>query len=173
MPTKAQIAAQSLYANVLGEINLRVAAINHCTQGLSGLAPPFVKDFCYLQIRMICELVALGCLVAHGDIKQAASDNLQKQWSAAKIMDALEKLHPHFYPRPIKQTSTTAPKGLHLQTFDSPLPKDDVLKLYYKCGEMLHRGNVRKLLKGQFPKQINYSENHGQSAKAYRSSISS
>jgi hypothetical protein len=29
----------------LGEINLRVAAINHCTQGLSGLAPPFVKDF--------------------------------------------------------------------------------------------------------------------------------
>jgi hypothetical protein len=107
---------------------------------------------------MICELVALGCLVAHGDIKQAASDNLQKQWSAAKIMDALEKLHPHFYPRPIKQTPTTAPKGFHFQTFDSPLPKDDVLKLYYKCGEMLHRGNVRKLLKGQFPKQINYSE---------------
>src|ERR1700731_861855 len=119
MPIKAQIAAQSLYANVLGEVNFRVAAINQCTLGQSGLAPPFVKDFCYLQIRMICELVAIGCLVAHGDIKQTGSKNLQEQWSAAKIMDALDKLHPHFYPRPVKQTPTTEPKGFHLQTFDS------------------------------------------------------
>jgi hypothetical protein len=59
---------------------------------------------------------------------------------------------------PSNKRQRQRPKGFHLQTFDSPLPKDDVLKLYYKCGEMLHRGNVRELLKGQFPKQINYSE---------------
>ncbi len=162
MPTKAQIHAQDLYANLLAEINFRVAAINHCTTGASGLAPPFVKDFCYLQIRMICELVALGCLVAHGDIKETASKTLQKQWSADKIMEALEVLHPHFYPQAIKSTVTTLPDGKknhHLQAAPtSPLSRDEFLKLYHGCGEMLHRGNVRKLLKGQFPIQINYPE---------------
>jgi len=163
MPTKSQIEAQKLYANLLEEVNLRIAAINHCTIGRSGLAPPFVKDFCYLQIRMLCELVALGCLVAHGDIKQAASENMQRAWSADKIMDALENLHPHFYPQPVKQTVTPAPagmpKGHHLQAIQPhPFPKADFIKLYHRCGEMLHRGNLRKLLKGQFPKQINYPE---------------
>jgi hypothetical protein len=156
MPTKAQLEAQKLYANLLEEIKLRIASINHCTLGQSGLAAPFVKDFCYLQIRMICELVALGCLVAHGDIKEASSKNMQGAWSAETIMSTLEKMHPHFYPLPVKQTKT--PNGFHLQAQPSPLPKDEFLRLYYKCGEMLHRGNLRKLLKGQFPKQINFPE---------------
>jgi len=86
MPTKTQLNAQLLYANLLEEIKLRIATIDHCTLGFSGLAVPFVKDFCYLQIRMICELVALGCLVAHGDIKQTSSENMQRAWSADKIM---------------------------------------------------------------------------------------
>jgi len=128
---------------------------------MSGLAPPFIKDFCYLQIRMICELVSLGCLVAHGDIKETASNSLQKQWSADKIMEALEKLHPHFYPQPIKQTVTAMPGGKkshHLQGVPTSLSKEEFLKLYHGCGEMLHRGNIRKLLKGQFPTQIHYPE---------------
>lgn len=156
MPTKAQLEAQKVYANLLEEIKLRIASINHCTLGLSGLAPPFVKDFCHLQIRMICELVALGCLVAHGDIKEASSKNLQGAWSAEKIMSVLENLHPHFYPQPVKQTKT--PNGYHLQRMPSPLPKDEFLKLYHKCGGMLHRGSLRNLLKRQFPKQINFPE---------------
>jgi hypothetical protein len=156
MPSKSQIAAQNLYANLLGEINLRVDAINHCTTGLSGLAPPFVKDFCYLQIRMICELVAFGCLVAHGDIKETSSEKVQRAWSAEKIVSTLENLHPHFYPQPVTQTKTA--EGFHLQRKPSPLSKDEFLKLYYKCGEMVHRGSLRKLLKGQFPIQINFPE---------------
>jgi hypothetical protein len=38
MPTKAQGEAQKIYANLLGEINLRIASINHCTLGQSGAA---------------------------------------------------------------------------------------------------------------------------------------
>ena len=154
MPSESQIAAQAIYANVLEEIKLRIAAINHCTLGLSGIAPPFVKDFCYLEIRMICELVALGCLVAHGDIKKSGSAKLQKEWSAERIMSNLEALHPHFYPQPIKQTRTQT--GYHIQALVSPLPKDEFIHLYGKSGDILHRGIVRKLLKGQFPIQTNF-----------------
>jgi hypothetical protein len=100
--------------------------------------------------------VALGCLVAHGDIKESSSNNLHRAWSAEKIMSTLEKMHPHFYPQPIKQTKT--PTGFHLQARPSPLSKDEFLRLYHNCGEMLHRGNLRKILKGQFPKQINFPE---------------
>ena len=154
MPSQAQLDAQKLYADLLGELNLRVDAINRCSSGLTGLAPPFVKDFCYLQIRMICELVALGCLVAHGDI--TSTERMQSAWEAGKIMDALEKLHPHFYPQAVSQIKTAT--GFHLQARQNVFAKAEFLKLYYKCGEMLHRGNLRKLLKGQFPRQINFPE---------------
>jgi hypothetical protein len=156
MPTEPQIAAQNTYANILEEIKLRSTKINHCTLGFSGLEPPFVKEFCYLQIRMICELVALGCLVAHGDIKQSSSSKLQKEWSAEKIMSSLEAMHPHFYPTPIKQTKTA--NGYHIQAIDTPLRKSEFIELYGKCGDMLHRGNVRKFVKGQFPTQTNFPE---------------
>lgn len=155
MPTLAQIDAQNTYVNILEEIKLRIGSINHCTSGLSGIAPPFVKEFFYLQIRMICELVALGCLVAHGDIKQSSS--LHDTWSADEIMKRLTALHPYFYPLAIVPTQTA--NSIHLQAVHpSPLPKDQFLRLYGRCGDMLHRGNVKKLLKGQFPKQINYPE---------------
>jgi hypothetical protein len=156
MPTQSQIEAQKLYANVLEEIKLRIAAIDHCTLGFSGIAPPFVKDFCYPQIRMICELVALGCLVARGDIKQSGSSKLRKEWSADRIMSSLEALHPHFYPQPVKKMKTVG--GFHLQRIATSLSKSDFLELYGKCRNLLHRGNIRKLLKGQLPEQINYPE---------------
>ena len=72
-------------------------------------------------------------------------------------MDALDKLHPHFYPQPIRQT--TMPGTHHLQAIlPSPLPKGQFIKLYNQCGEALHRGSIRKLLKGQFPTQVSYPD---------------
>src|SRR5690242_15713425 len=68
MPTKSQNDAMNLYAGLMTEIKVRINAINTGTMNQIPVPPPLVKEFCFLQIRMICELVALGCLVAHGDI---------------------------------------------------------------------------------------------------------
>jgi len=153
MPTPAQIEAQNNYAAILQEINMRVDAINHCALGSSRLQPPFVVEFSYLQIRMICELVALGCLVAHGDLKQSSA--LRKQWSADEIMKQLENLHPQFYPYAIVQTKTAA--GFHIHRHDpQPLPKADFLRLYGKLGDMLHRGSIKKLMKQNMPHQTQF-----------------
>jgi hypothetical protein len=105
---------------------------------------------------MICELIAIGCLVAHGDIKGGNLSKLQKEWSAQKIMDALEKLHPEFYPIPIKISHVNG--GIHLCRVKNTLPKNNFIKLYGACGNQLHRGNLKKILKNQFPHQINYPE---------------
>src|SRR5215211_5690148 len=100
MPTDRQLETLQVYAGFLEEVKIQIASIEAALRGGTPFPGPIVREFCYLQLRMLCELIALGCLVAHGDIRAAQSKDLQKEWSAYRIMDALEKLHPGFYPRP-------------------------------------------------------------------------
>ena len=53
------------YLNVLSEINARLRFIK--TIRLSTLPYRIVRELCHLQLRHICELVAIGCLVVQGD----------------------------------------------------------------------------------------------------------
>jgi hypothetical protein len=59
-----------------------------------------VVEFCYLQFRMICHLIAFGCLVAHGDIVETQSKNAREAYEADRLIRMLSKLHPDFYPVP-------------------------------------------------------------------------
>jgi hypothetical protein len=155
MATKAQVEAISLYAGIMEEIKIRVAAIDSGTTNQTGLAPPLVKEFCFLQIRMICELIALGCLVAHGDIGQ--SKKLMKEWAADKIISALESLHPDFFPQACGQSRT--PEGHHnLTRIERGITKTELISLYGNCGNILHRGSVKKLLTERMPIQVHYPE---------------
>jgi hypothetical protein len=58
-------------------------------------------EFCFLQFRMICEGIALGCLLAHGDMPGTQASRLQREFSAERIMRLLQTLHPKFYPAPV------------------------------------------------------------------------
>lgn len=152
--SQSQTATIDAYANILREINARIAGINHCTLGRSGLESPLVLDFSYLQIRMICELVAIGCLIAHGDIKETTSSTMQREWSAEKIMNSLERLHPNFYPFPINQTHSNG--SVHIDPRKTPLSKPDFLTLYRKCNDGVHRGTLKSYVKGSKTRQIDY-----------------
>ncbi|MEO8683978.1 MAG: hypothetical protein ABI414_03965, partial [Devosia sp.] len=63
MATQEQLAASVLYANIMAEVKYRTDAIDAGTGGKLPLSAPLIREFCYLQLRMICELIALGCLV--------------------------------------------------------------------------------------------------------------
>jgi hypothetical protein len=95
---------------------------------------------------MLCELIALGCLVTHGDIQAAQARKLQKTWEADKIINHLEALHQNFYPRPVQLTKVAS--GTHMERIMSGfLTKAELLDLYRKvCGAKLHRGSLEKLL---------------------------
>jgi len=144
--TPKQRAALDLYAELMEEVKIRISSMDMAMQGRTGLPGALAREFCFLQLRMLCELIALGCLTAHGDIEE--STKLRKEYAADKIIEQLEQLHPHFYPRACKQTK----RGPHL--FDAIMMKDDegfltkpeLLKLYGKCGDSLHRGSLKKLL---------------------------
>ena len=144
MPTQADNDAAGLYASIMEEAKLRVLSINTLTN--SGLALPdlLLRECCFLQLRILCELIALGCLVAHGDIAEAKSAKLQSMWHAGDLVKKLENLHPNFYPSPRNLAFSSG--HVHLDDFDRDfLTRNELLTLYGKCGNALHRGNLQDL----------------------------
>ena len=103
MSAKDENAIATLYANLMDEAKARIDCIDRALRGQTGFPNPIVREFCYLQLRMLSELIALSCLVAHGDIAAKYSKRLGKAWSADDIIDQLTKLHPEFYPVPARQ----------------------------------------------------------------------
>jgi hypothetical protein len=86
MPTKEDEEAMNLYRSIMEEVMVRAFGINIAISAPSPLPIPLIREFCFLQLRMLCELVALGCLVAHGDITKGKY--FQKAYKADDILVA-------------------------------------------------------------------------------------
>jgi hypothetical protein len=147
MPTEKQRKAINLYASLMEEAKARMAAIDATLGGKTQLEEIFGDEFCTLQLRMLCELIALGCLVAHGDIQATQTGRLQKEYSAEKICERLEKLHADFYPHPVRQVAPNPPHHLGLEDIVTGyLTKTELVRLVGRCGNVLHRGSAKTLL---------------------------
>jgi len=141
--TEQQQDAINRYAALLEEAKIRISSIAGAIGGRTGLPASLVQEFSYLQLRMLCELIALGCLTAHGEIIETAK--LQNEWSADKIVRQLAVLHPNFYPHPVRLT--ISPDRVHIDRLESGfLTKTELITLYGTCGDRLHRGTLKKLL---------------------------
>ncbi|HXS41894.1 MAG TPA: hypothetical protein VN766_17020 [Stellaceae bacterium] len=149
-----------LYCALMEEVKLRILSIDTIMLNGAALKLPgaIAQEFGFLQVRLACEVIALACLVAHGDIKAAQAPKVMKEWAADKIMAELDRLHPRFFPRPI--TATRTPQGqLHIQERRAEvLTKEEFTKLYARCGGFLHRGSAKKLLAARQPIQIQFPE---------------
>ncbi len=158
MLTKKQNDAMRLYAAIMEEVKIRVAWIDLAYSGKTGLHPHAVREFCFLQLRMLCELIALGCLAAHGDITAAQTSKLRKEYAADRIVAALEALHPTFYPKPVKQV-LVRPHFFNMENVTSGyLTKEELMILYTRAGAVLHRGSIKKLLKPVMPHQTDFQD---------------
>lgn len=137
-----------LYAELMEEIKRRVDVIRSVASGRIAMPQMAAFEFCYLQLRKVCEVFALACLCAHGDIPQVRSGLLQKEYSADQIIKRLGRLHPKFYPVPTRQVLDTATgRPTKVVSVDSGfLTRKDLLVLYGECGNYLQRGSIRQLL---------------------------
>lgn len=169
----------NLYCNLMGELKRRYSAMSTLT-GLAvdkKLPVDLVAECCWLQLRMMCELIALGCLVAHDDIKTTRTGKIRTLWSADKIIDELNKLHPDFYPRPAKAITNAEGSPVDIRVYQGPakidyftgeyLSKSNLCSLAIQCGEELHRGSLKRL-KSDKPKRIDYSDFEKWGAKIRR-----
>jgi len=109
-------------------------------------------EFAFLQLRMICELIALACLTAHGEVLGAAQ--LRGSYDADEIIKSLEGLHPDFYPKPSKQAPKKDASGVWRNTpiTSGFLTKAELLELYGRCANYLHRGSLKKIQANKSPR---------------------
>lgn len=164
MSTVADQKTRVAYADLMEEVKARLASIEAALRGDCRLSPPFVEDFCYLQLRMIGEVIAVACLLAHGDIPAAQKSTLRKSWDADRIIKTLAGLHPDFFPYPVKRrqipVSDDLPRGgIHLD--DVPpgyLTKDEMIEFLGKVGNRLHRGSLKRVLANLYTIQNNYPD---------------
>ena len=158
MVTKDDLNALETYQALMIEAKARAMSINTLVNDQRGIPSPLVREYGFLQIRMLCEIIALGCLVAHGDLVSRSPSQLKKAYSPGEIIAALDRLHSDFFPIPIHPEKTVT--GWHMAEYnDSPyLAKTDIAKLWARCGGILHRGDLKRVLKKQNPVQNSFSD---------------
>lgn len=139
------------------EAKSRIASIISVLEGRTQLSEIFADEYCTLQLRLLCEIIALGCLTAHGDIPETKATRLRKQYKADRIISLLAGLHAEFYPRPVRQVPPDPPRTYGLEDREEAeyLTKRELIKLAGRCGEGLHRGTMHDLsLKSLSPEEI-------------------
>ncbi len=134
---------QQIYADLMDEARLRLHAMRDAIALRDSWVPRLLQEFVYLQLRMLCEIIALGCLVAHGDIKDSGS---LKLWEAPRILKRLEELNADFFPRAVRFRKLSNGE-LNLDNYDAPhLTKAELAKLWGQSGDYLHRGSAKNLI---------------------------
>lgn len=140
----------ALYCSLMEEIKRRIDVVSSITQRRIAVPEIVAIELAYLQLRMICELIALACLTAHGDVPETKAKRLTKAYNADQIMKLLATLHPGFYPVPGRQVHDEAGKVINITVVNEPhLTKSELQRLYGECGDFLHRGNLEQLMKGR------------------------
>jgi len=134
--------AVNAYSRLMEEAKYRLLAMNTALLGRTGLPHGAVHEFCFLQLRMLGELIALGCLTAHGDLQ---TGKLKGEYKADQIIRRLQRLHPDFYPKAATQTKAGPDEYDAELLIDGFLTKEELLKLYWRCGDVLHRGSLQAL----------------------------
>jgi hypothetical protein len=145
------VPTMTYYCELMQEIKIRDQSISD----LSGAHIPaqVAYESAYLQLRMICELISIACLVIHGDIP-ATTQKLKKSWSADEIIKRLSEIHADFYPNPVYTPPDN--KFQMVAVTEGFLEKSELLLLYGKCGDRLHRGTAKNARNRITPHNVSF-----------------
>jgi hypothetical protein len=132
------------YLGFMREIKHRHQQISAVFSGEHGLTRQFVHDLGWLQLRLMCETLALACLVVHEAIPVSRTLKMQREYKANVILKKLEELHPSYFPKPmVEQPDSDYPGVMRVSDKeDGFLSKRELVKLYGVPGEHLHRGSL-------------------------------
>lgn len=135
------------YADLMDEVRLRTEFILGLIESQDDWRPQFLEEVCWLQIRMISEVIALACMLAHGDVIGKNQLDRQKPNDIFKVM---ADINPDFFPKPVSLTTDgngfIAAKERAERAFLTP---SGLVKLWSKAGDRLHRGKVRHVIEAR------------------------
>jgi hypothetical protein len=146
-----------LYRLLMTEIKERCAVLRTVTEQKLNIWPVTAFELGYLQIRLICELIGLGCLTAHGDIPATYSKRLLQTYEPGRIFSELGKLHPNFYPRACSSNVSSVGGVINFAVLEDHqfLSKENIIAIHGKTGNVLHRGDLKSIGR---PFHLNFQE---------------
>lgn len=133
----------ALYLRAMHEIRARLLCIDGLLAG--DMPPLLLHEFCQLQLRLVCECLAIACLAAQGDFETHKA--FRERYEPGAIFKALEALYPGFFPTPSIMQST----GKGSWHFDdvghgNPVTRDEIEQIWNLSGSHLHRGSAKRYL---------------------------
>ena len=138
------------YLALMQEIKDRTNAIWMAASNQLSVHPRIRVELSYLQLRMVCELIALASVMAHGDLGVVLDPKIREEDRPGALLKMLGKIHQECYPRPFKQCLDSRGEHTAKDLTDGFLTRDELPKLYGLCGNELHQGNLERI--GRFPK---------------------
>jgi hypothetical protein len=135
------------YSHLMHEAKCRILEIEMMTDGRTKFLSPIMtpRECCYLQLRMLCEVIAISCIVAHEN-KPLGTGKLAELDKPKAIFRELARLNPNFYPQPVTLEILDR-NGFRMQAIDNgSLTKDELQKLWSITGDWLHRGSAKRFL---------------------------
>ena len=136
-----------MYRSFMEEIKVRMEAIDRFLKRISdekGGDDTFTDaEAAILQVRYICELIALSTVAAHGLV--GVTGRILKSWNAEETFKLLEGMNINAFPRAIRPSATIKN---HFELQKGEMDLAELKKIYSACGENLHRGAMKHFFKG-------------------------
>ena len=132
------------YCTLMNEVKKRIHAITDMAKGhTSTLYQSTNIEFMCLQIRKILELISMGSLVLNKEEFEAVGEEYKNFWNAKIILQDIERLNPDFYPIAIQEMPSQIEGVVNNidNKKDGFLTRDDFVKIYDKCGKIMHANN--------------------------------
>ena len=107
----------------------------------------FDVEFAYLQMRLVCELIAMAALAAHHSY--GLKKTLLQEWRADEIFAELETLNALSFPVPVKLERKPGQMPQFTPQSDRGISRHRLKEIYGKCGNSLHRGVLLHALQGK------------------------
>ena len=110
-------------------------------------------EFCYLQIRKVCELISVATLIAHNEFEPFRSGQLLKEWRAIDLTERLLRLNQHGFPRGAEIEVDAHGAGMHhIRPREQGLDATGLKTIYATCSDRLHVGSLRRIISQGAPK---------------------
>lgn len=135
------------YCNCMEDVKARLKLINSIVAGHSPLGSEGLDgEVVCLLLRKVLEQIAFSSLVAHQATYESVHHDLGSIWRAKRLLERMEKLHPEFYPSPVRRGES---QHLGVQHHFDPLKdgfltKDEFVFLYDTASNGIHTWNPFK-----------------------------
>ena len=139
MPTDIDI-----YCNCMERVRFRINFVQTVLSGQIKIgSDDQTLELIFVQFRKSLEEIAFASLSANKEKYSEVYENFSQHWNAKRMIEALHKLNPNFYPVPSSPLVQTGPGKYRFgpQLTDGFLTKDDFVFLYNCSSAVLHTRN--------------------------------